>query len=180
MAVPDLVLTGAKIWTGRGCPIDGGPTSIAIAQGRITDIGSEDRTTALAGDTTTVIDVGGRRLVPGLVDSHLHAVRAGWSYLDELDWTEVYSIGDALETVRRAAAEREPGTWITSAGGWHPTQFTEKRMPTRDELEPPTDGSPAWPLTSRSTATRSRPTRRGRGRRPARSSRAWPRWGSPG
>ncbi|WP_395105908.1 amidohydrolase [Actinomadura sp. SCN-SB] len=133
---PDLILTGAKIWTGLGCPIgDGHPTSIAVTGGRITGIGPESRTTATASDTTTVIDVGGRRVVPGLVDSHLHAVRAGWSYLDELDWTEVRSIGEALDTVRRAASEREPGTWITVLGGWHPAQLAERRMPTKEELD---------------------------------------------
>lgn len=134
MTAPDLVLTGAKIWTGLGCPVgDGHPTSVAIANGRVTEIGPQD---AIAvADSTVVIDVGGRRVVPGLVDSHIHAVRAGWSYLDELDWTEVYSIRHALETVRGAAAERAPGTWITTLGGWHPTQFTERRMPTRAELD---------------------------------------------
>ncbi|HEX3961847.1 MAG TPA: amidohydrolase [Trebonia sp.] len=133
--IADLVMTGGRLWTGMGCPVDDGPTAVAISGGRILAVGPDDQLRDLAGERTRVVDVGGRRIVPGLVDSHIHAIRAGITYLDELDWTEVYSVEAAVATVRDAAASRRPGTWITALGGWHPTQFTEGRMPAREELD---------------------------------------------
>jgi len=146
-AVPsgaDLVIRRARVWTGRDGSVEDGPTALAIANGRIVAIGDDPEVRPWIGERTRVVDAGGRRLVPGLIDSHIHAVRAGLSYLDELDWTEVRSLADALGTVRAAASERPAGAWITVMGGWHPTQFRdEPRMPTPAEL---TAAAPAHPV----------------------------------
>jgi predicted amidohydrolase YtcJ len=143
-APADLILTGGRVWTGPGCPAGGGPTAVAIAGGRVLAVGEDGELRGLAGPRTRVVDAGGRRIVPGLVDSHIHAIRAGLTYLDELDWTEVYSVADALTTVRAAAAARPAGTWITALGGFHPTQFTERRMPDRAELDAAAPGHPVF------------------------------------
>jgi predicted amidohydrolase YtcJ len=140
----DLLIVGGRIWTGSGCPVgDDAPTAIAISGGVVTRVGSEDWLRALADDDTVSIDVAGRLVIPGLIDSHMHAVRAGLTYLDELDWTQVPSIAVALGTLRDAASGRAPGTWITAFGGWQPGQFTENRMPELAELD---DAAPRHPV----------------------------------
>lgn len=136
----DLVISSGAVWTGLDCPVGGtvggGPTAIAVRGGTITAIGSDQDVAEWIGSETLVVDAAGKRVIPGLIDSHIHAVRAGFSYLDELDWTEVYSLEHALRTVAEAAATRPEGEWITVMGGWHPTQFTDhKRMPTSSELD---------------------------------------------
>lgn len=141
---PDLVLHNARIWTGLGCPEHDGPTAIAITRDEVAAVGTESDVAGWTSTRTTVIDVAGRRVVPGLIDSHIHAVRAGISYLDELDWTEVRSVSDALNSIREAAARRPEGQWIPVLGGWHPTQFRdEKRMPAPAEL---TAAAPRHPV----------------------------------
>jgi predicted amidohydrolase YtcJ len=140
----DLLITGGRVWTGLGCPVgDDAPDAIAIRDGRIAAVGHLDRLRALADEETLTVDVGGRRVVPGLIDSHMHAVRAGLTYLDELDWTQMPSVTRALATVRAAAADRPYGSWVTALGGWHAGQFTEDRLPDIAELD---DAAPRHPV----------------------------------
>jgi predicted amidohydrolase YtcJ len=141
----DLLIVGGPVWSGLGCPVDAGsPTAVAITGGLITDVGSEAELRGLADDATVTINVGGMRVVPGLIDSHMHAVRAGLTYLDELDWTEMRSVAAALSTLRDAAARRPAGTWLTALGGWQPGQFTEKRLPDLSELDAAAPGHPVF------------------------------------
>ena len=140
----DLLITGGRVWTGLGCPVgDDAPDAIAIRDGRIAEVGNQETLRALADEQTVTVDVGDRRVVPGLIDSHIHAVRAGLTYLDELDWTQVPSVTRALETVRAAAADRPDGSWIAALGGWHAGQFTENRLPEFAELD---DAAPRHPV----------------------------------
>jgi predicted amidohydrolase YtcJ len=132
----DLLITGGRVWTGLGCPVgDDAPDTIAMTDGRVAAVGDAGNLRTLAGDQTLTVDVGGRRVVPGLIDSHIHAVRAGLTYLDELDWTQVPSVTQALATIQAAAASRADGSWITALGGWHAGQFTEDRLPDVAELD---------------------------------------------
>jgi predicted amidohydrolase YtcJ len=143
----DLLLTGGQVWTGLSAPIsisEGAPDTVAVSGGKILAVGTEAELRTLAGKNTTVVDVSGRRIVPGLVDSHIHAVRAGLSYLREVDWTELPTVGHALAAVEDAAARRAKGEWITAPGGWHPSQFAEKRLPTRAELDRAAPGHPVF------------------------------------
>lgn len=142
----DLVLVGGRVWTDRSCAVlgRGVPTALAVTDGRIQAVGSDSALTPYVGGRTRVIDLKGRRVVPGLVDSHLHAVRAGWSYLAELDWTRIDSVSAALQSIALAAEERVSGKWITALGGWHPTQFWERRMPQRAELDIVAPGHPVF------------------------------------
>lgn len=141
----DLVLVGGRVWTDRTRALgNGAPTALAVNDGRIQAVGSDSAVASYVGGRTRVVDVEGRRIVPGLVDSHLHAVRAGLSYLAELDWTETGSVAAAVESVAVAAEERAPGQWITVLGGWHPTQFSERRMPCQGELDAAAPGHPVF------------------------------------
>lgn len=131
----DLLLTNGRIWTGLHDSPDRDARSIAIARGRIVGVGSDESLRRWCAPQTTVVDLGGRRTVPGLIDSHIHAVRAGLTYSGELDWTEVRTLDAALASVRDAASRRCPGEWIVAMGGWTPSQFRDSpRMPTSAEL----------------------------------------------
>jgi predicted amidohydrolase YtcJ len=110
-------------------------TSMAVTGARVVAIGTKEEILALAGPDTRVFDLGGRRVVPGLIDGHMHAVRAGANWDQELHWTDVTQLSVALQSIRDTAARIPAGEWIRVIGGWHPSQFDEQRAPTRDELD---------------------------------------------
>jgi predicted amidohydrolase YtcJ len=85
------------------------------------------------GPGTRVVDALGRRVIPGLNDSHMHVIRGGVNYLLELRWDGVRSLGTGLRI--RDQAERTPASqWVRVVGGWSADQFAEKRLPTVAEL----------------------------------------------
>jgi hypothetical protein len=108
--------------------------ALAIRDGRVMAVGSNDAMKKLAGANTRTVDAGGRTVIPGLIDSHIHALRAGLTYSVELSWIGVPSLAKGLELIREAARNSRPGTWIKIGGGWTEMQFPEKRGPTVEEL----------------------------------------------
>jgi predicted amidohydrolase YtcJ len=108
--------------------------AVAIRDGRVMAVGANDEIRKLAGPATKTVDVGGRTVIPGLIDSHIHALRAGLTYSVELSWIGVPSLAKGLELIREAARNSKPGTWIKIGGGWTEMQFPEKRGPTVEEL----------------------------------------------
>ncbi|MGH7809863.1 MAG: amidohydrolase family protein, partial [Candidatus Binatia bacterium] len=74
-------------------------------------------------------------VIPGLIDSHIHATLAGVSWDAELHWEQTRSLADGMKVIANAARSRPAGSWIVVAGGWVPTQFAERRLPTRKELD---------------------------------------------
>src|SRR5690606_5516821 len=99
---------------------------------------------ALAGDGTRSIDVRGRTVIPGLIDSHLHAIRAALSFTSEVNWIGARSLEDALGRIRTAARTKPPGSWLIVAGGWNELQFAERRRPTQAELEAAAPANPVY------------------------------------
>ncbi|HEY6720613.1 MAG TPA: amidohydrolase, partial [Burkholderiales bacterium] len=112
--------------------------SLAIRDGRIVALGAFAKVKPLIAKQTRVIDLHGRTVVPGLIDSHMHAIRAALSFSTEVNWIGTRSVAEALERLAEAAlsADRaaKPDHWLIVAGGWTPEQFAEKRAPTQDEL----------------------------------------------
>ncbi|HEX9785418.1 MAG TPA: amidohydrolase, partial [Opitutaceae bacterium] len=101
---------------------------------------------ALAGRDTRVIDAGGRTIIPGLIDSHLHVIRGGLNYNLELRWDGVPSLADALRILREQALRTPPGQWVRVVGGWSEFQFVEKRLPTLEELNEAAPDTPVFIL----------------------------------
>lgn len=133
---PDLLLHNGQIWPGGSAPVPGdGPEAILLSGGRVRALGTLTHVERFASAATTRVDLGGRRVIPGLIDSHIHAVRAGLAYIDELDWTLYRDLDAALKSVSDLAAVHPAGQWIAGLGGWHPTQFKQRRMPTKAELD---------------------------------------------
>lgn len=127
-AADELYVNG-RIWTGRGREAG----ALAVRDGRVLACGEEAG--ECAGPGTRVVDLRGRRVIPGLIDGHLHAARAGATWTAELHWTGVPDVASALVTIETAVRDRPPGEWVRAIGGWHPCQFAESREPTRAELD---------------------------------------------
>jgi len=108
--------------------------AIAIRGGRILATGSTADIRKLAGPATRTIDLQGRTVIPGLIDSHLHAIRAALSFSTEVNWIGARSLPEALARIRNAARTMKPGAWLIVAGGWNVDQFQERRRPTQAEL----------------------------------------------
>jgi predicted amidohydrolase YtcJ len=103
---PDLVLTNGRITTLD--PQHREATSLAIKGGRITGVDAQFE----RGPNTQIVDLKGRRVVPGLNDSHLHVIRGGLNYNMELRWDGVPSLTDGLRMLKEQATRTPPGQWI--------------------------------------------------------------------
>ena len=133
---PDLVLVNGKFVDGRGVV----GSTLTIRNGRIAAVGQN---AAVAPDVAT-IDLGGRMVVPGFVDAHVHYTRAGVNPGYEARRIErAFSIAELQEAISQRAATVPRGELITCIGGWNHTQFKESRRPTRAELDA---ASPAHPV----------------------------------
>jgi predicted amidohydrolase YtcJ len=127
----DSVLVNGKVVT-LGEPAI--TEALAVRDGKIIATGRSADIRALAGPQTRIIDLGGRTVIPGLIDSHMHAIRAALFYATEVNWIGAQSIPEAMARIRAAAQRAKPGQWIIVAGGWTEPQFAEKRRPTQAEL----------------------------------------------
>src|SRR5881396_698947 len=117
---------------------------VAIKDGRI--VGVDDAESYERGPNTTTIDLKGRRVIPGLNDSHLHVIRGGLNYNMELRWDGVPSLADALRMLKEQAQRTPPGQWVRVVGGWSEFQFAERRMPTLDEVNAVAPETPVFIL----------------------------------
>jgi predicted amidohydrolase YtcJ len=138
----EIILLNGKIVTGdeRGTV----QQAMAVIDGRIAAMGKSDEIRRLAGRTTRVVDLGGRTVIPGLIDSHIHAIRAALSYGTEVHWFGTSAVEQALERLRTAAKSAKPGAWLIVAGGWTEEQFKEQRRPTQAELTAAAPENPVY------------------------------------
>lgn len=84
---------------------------------------------------TKTINLGGRTVVPGLIDNHNHIVLLGLRPGHDLRLETAANIADVQAMIRARAAQVSKGEFITAMGGWNVAQFAEKRMPTLEELD---------------------------------------------
>lgn len=143
-AKADLIVVNAKVVT-----LDSqkpGALAFAIKDNKFIAVGGEEEVAKFTATATKTIDAGGRTVIPGLNDSHLHAVRAGRFYNLELRWDGVKSLKRGLEMIRDQAKRTPKGQWVRVIGGWTPFQFEEKRMPTVAELNEAAPNTPVLVL----------------------------------
>jgi predicted amidohydrolase YtcJ len=118
--------------------------AIAISEGKITAVGSTPEIRKMAGPQTRVIDLQGRTVIPGLIDSHIHAIRAGQTFTTEVNWVGATSIAEAMNRIHEASLAKKPGSWLIVAGGWNAEQFKEKRRPTQEDLVAAAPNNPVY------------------------------------
>ena len=141
VAPADLILHSGKLWDGRA--IAGGE-AIAVAGGKILAAGANHEVERHRSEHTRSIDVDGRRIMPGLIDSHIHMVRGGLRWNVDPRWHDLTSLSEGLELIARVGEGRDRADWIAVSGGWSPHQFAEKRAPTRRELDQASPGNPVF------------------------------------
>ena len=135
---PDIVIINAKVHT-----VDSGrpaAEAVAICGERIARVGSTADIRALAGPATRVVDLKGRRVVPGFNDAHLHFTSGGFGLLS-LDLRPAKDEADVAARVAAYAASLPPGRWITG-GRWDHESWTKNALPTRASLDPGTPRNP--------------------------------------
>ena len=118
--------------------------ALAIRDGRIVALGGNPEIRRLAGPQTRVIDLEGRTAIPGLIDSHLHAIRAALSFSTEVNWIGATTLTEAVARIHEAAQTKKPGSWLIVAGGWNVDQFRERRRPNQAELVAAAPGNPVY------------------------------------
>ena len=121
-------------------------TAVAIKEGVFQSVGADADIMKLAGAATKVIDLKGRRVIPGLNDSHTHLIRGGLNYLMELRWDGVTSIATALDMLKAQVAITPPPQWVRVVGGFTEQQFAEKRLPSLDEINALAPDTPVFIL----------------------------------
>jgi predicted amidohydrolase YtcJ len=141
---PDLILHHGLITTlDRSYPA---ATAVAIKDGRFAAVGYDRDVMKLAGPSTKIIDLKGRRVLPGLIDNHLHIIRGGLNFNMELRWDGVHSLADAMAMLKRQVAITPPPQWVRVVGGFTEHQFAEKRLPTIEELNAAAPETPVFIL----------------------------------
>ncbi|MDA9433596.1 amidohydrolase [Bradyrhizobium sp. CCBAU 51627] len=132
IGAPDTIYTNGKFL--KVDPLFGVASAVAVRDGRFIAVGKIDEISALAGPNTTVVDLDGRTVLPGLIDTHAHVERAGLiKYTVQLN--DVATVEQALARIAEHAGKLPKGRWVRGAQ-WHPvSQLAEKRLLTREELD---------------------------------------------
>ncbi|WP_103871778.1 amidohydrolase [Bosea lathyri] len=121
-------------------------SAVAIKDGRFLAVGGEAEVMAHAGPDTKLVDLKGKRALPGLIDNHLHIIRGGLNFNMELRWDGVRSLADAMNMLKRQVAVTPAPQWVRVVGGFTEHQFTEKRLPTIDEINAVAPDTPVFLL----------------------------------
>ena len=140
----DMILHSGRITTlDRARPE---ASAVAVKEGAFFAVGDDAEVMAHAGPDTRMIDLKGRRALPGLIDNHLHIIRGGLNFNLELRWDGVRSLADAMDMLRRQVAVTPPPQWVRVVGGFTEAQFAEKRLPTIEEINTVAPDTPVFLL----------------------------------
>jgi len=121
-------------------------TAVAITNGAFSSVGREQEVMQQAGSSTRIVGLEGRRVLPGLIDNHLHIIRGGLNYNMELRWDGIRSLADAMAMLKRQVLITPPPQWVRVVGGFTAHQFAEKRLPTIEELNTAAPDTPVFLL----------------------------------
>ncbi|WP_432378796.1 amidohydrolase [Duganella sp. P38] len=141
---PDLILHRGLFTTlDRSNPT---AEAVAIKDGKFIAVGRANEVMALAGAGTRIIDLHGKRVLPGLIDNHCHIIRGGLNFNLELRWDGVRSLADAMAMLKAQVAITPAPQWVRVVGGFTEHQFAEKRLPTIEELNAVAPDTPVFIL----------------------------------
>ena len=137
---PDLIIFHANIWTMD--EVNPRAQAVAVLGGRILAVGSNSEIALLRRPETKIIDAGGKLLLPGFNDAHVHFVGGG----SQLDSVQLNDVTGPQEFVRRIAAQAKKtpkGEWI-QGGDWDETKWPGSILPTKELIDPVTPDNPVF------------------------------------
>ena len=126
---PELIIVNARIYT-----VDAAfstAQAVAMAGGKFTAVGNSARIRAMAGPETQILDAGGKTIIPGLQDNHLHNAGGG----PGVDLSTARSLADVLNRIAARVKQAHPGDIVTTNADWHEAQLKEQRLPYRKDLD---------------------------------------------
>jgi predicted amidohydrolase YtcJ len=136
----DMIVFNAKITTGSQTKPEA--SALAVKRGKIYAVGTDVEILKLKDNSTNTIDAGGKRLIPGINDAHIHILNER-SYNYNVRWEGVPTLKRALEMLSEQAKRTPEGQWVKVIGGWSPYQFKENRLPTIEEIRKAVPDRPA-------------------------------------
>ena len=140
-AYADLVIKNGRVATLN--PLQPFVRYLAVRDGLVLCLTDDERQIARwFGPSTRVIDAGGRTVIPGLHDSHMHLIRGGLNFNLELRWDGINTLSEAMSRLRQQAQRTPPPQWVRVVGGYSEFQFKEGRLPTLDEINAATGEVP--------------------------------------
>lgn len=135
----DIVVVNAKVWTGvRGAPDAQG---VAARGGRIVAVGSTQEVNRTVGPRTRVVDAGGKIVVPGFIDSHVHFITGG-AALASVQLRDARTPAEFARRIRDYARTLPPGAWITE-GNWDHSLWGGE-LPRKEWIDSITPHNPVW------------------------------------
>jgi predicted amidohydrolase YtcJ len=137
----DLVLRGGRVIT-----VDNDwrvAQAVAVRDGRFVAIGDDATVAHYVGPNTQVIELAGKTVVPGLIDSHLHQLFAALNG-PAVQLLGAKSVADVQAAIAERVARTEAGKWVMASSGWHESILEEGRMPTRQELDKVSPNNPVF------------------------------------
>ena len=117
--------------------------AVAITGGKITAVGTTAQIKAMAGPKTDVIDLRGRAVTPGLIDTHVHFSAAASLFTVDLGDADVKSIEEVKKRVAAQVAKLKPGEWVRGRG-WDEGKYAERRYITAADLDAVAPNNPVW------------------------------------
>jgi predicted amidohydrolase YtcJ len=137
----DMVLRGGKVITvDKDWRI---AQAVAVKDGRFVAVGSNEELAGRIGPSTQVVELGGKTVVPGLIDTHLHQLFAALNG-PAVQLLGAKSVADVQKAIGERVARTEPGQWVMASSGWHESILEEGRMPTRHELDTVSPNNPVF------------------------------------
>ena len=136
----DLIVTNARVWTVD--PSRPEAQAVAVLGDRIVAVGTADDVAAWRGANTRVVDAGGKRLLPGFNDAHVHFVSGG-AQLDAVQLNDATSAAEFARRIGERAKTTPKGEWILG-GDWDDTKWTPAALPTKELLDPVTGDIPVF------------------------------------
>jgi len=136
----DLIVTNAKIWTvDKSLPT---AQAVAVLLDRIVAVGSDADVDAWRGPHTQMIDAGGKLLLPGFNDAHVHFVSGG-KQLDSIRLNDATSAQEFARRIGERAKVTAKGEWVLD-GNWDETKWTPSNMPTKELMDALTPETPVF------------------------------------